>query len=142
MPETPHVLFTTVPVDLFRMGNASGPRLDSLRSRDLDIAEDKLPNGEVKRMVHPRGGLSTFGAINPGLKGGKWWRIPAGTVLPDTIRVVRDQTDQRTRITHYSLRPARYMTLLEFADGLKLLAQKAIPMFDIGGGSNEHEAGG
>jgi hypothetical protein len=26
MPETPGELFTNVPLDLFRMGNASGPR--------------------------------------------------------------------------------------------------------------------
>jgi hypothetical protein len=37
----------------------------------------------------------------------QWWRIPADTVLPDTIRVVQDQRDPFTLITHYSPRPAR-----------------------------------
>ena len=46
--------------------------------------------------------------------------------MPDTIRVVRDRRNPMTGITHYSLRPSRYMTLLEFADGLKFLAGKAV----------------
>ena len=123
MPGTPGELFTMVPVDLFRMGNASGPRLDNVRSQDVDFAEEKLPN------------------INP-KRPGKWWRIPADTVLPDTIRVVRDQRDPLTQLTHYSLRPARYMTLLEFVSGLQALALKAVPMFTLQGGSGDSETGG
>jgi hypothetical protein len=141
LPETPGELFTMVPVDLFRMGNASGPRLDNVRSQDVDFAEEKLPNGQVIRMVHPRGGISTFDGINR-KRPGKWWRIPANTVLPDTIRVVRDQRDPFTQLTHYSLRPARYMTLLEFVSGLQILALKAVPMFTLQGGSGESETGG
>ena len=96
--------------------------------------------GEL-RMVHPRGGISTFDGINP-KRPGKWWRIPADTVLPDTIRVVRDQRDPLTQLTHYSLRPARYMTLLEFVSGLQALALKAVPMFTLQGGSGDSETGG
>jgi len=89
-----------------------------------------LPNGQTIRMVHPRGGISTFDRIVP-KRPGKWWRIPADTVLPDTIRVVQDQRDPFTLITHYSLRPARYMTLLQFVSGLQTLALKAMPMFTL-----------
>jgi len=134
-------MFTNVPVDLFRMGNASGPRLDNVRPQDVDFVDEKLANGQVVRMVHPRGGRSTFDGVNPRLPG-KWWRIPAGTMLPDTIRVIRDQRDPRTQITHYSLRPARYMTLLEFVGGLQVLAMKAMPMFTVQGGSGESQTGG
>jgi hypothetical protein len=81
-------------------------------------------------MVHPRGGISTFDRVVP-KRPGKWWRIPADTVLPDTIRVVQDQRDPFTLITHYSLRPTRYMTLLQFVSGLQMLAQKAMPMFTL-----------
>jgi hypothetical protein len=141
MPETPGELFTNVPVDLFRMGNASGPRLDNVRPQDVDFMDENLPNGEVVRMVHPRGGISTFDGVNPRLPG-KWWRIPAGTMLPDSIRIVRDQHVPGTQLTHYSLRPARYMTLLEFVGGLQNLATKALPMFTVLGGSGESQTGG
>ena len=136
MPYTTGVLFTNVPVDLFRMGNASGPRLDNVRDTDVPFEEIRVGDGHIVRMVKPDGGISTFDAINPRLPG-KWWRIPAGTMLPDTIRVVRDQRDPRTRITHYSLRPTRYMTLLQFVSGLQELATKAQPMFTVHGGSGE-----
>ena len=43
MPETPSELFTNVPVDLFRMGNASGPRLDNVRPQDVDFVDETLP---------------------------------------------------------------------------------------------------
>ncbi len=141
MPATPDEMFTNVPVDLFRMGNASGPRLDNVRPQDVDIVDEKLPSGQVIRMVHPRGGISTFNGINRRLPG-KWWRIPAGTTLPDTIRVVRDQRDPLTQLTHYSLRPTHYMTLLEFVGGLQILAMKAVPMFTVQGGSGESQTGG
>ena len=64
MPATPGEMFTNVPVDLFRMGNASGPRLVNVRPQDVDIVDEKLPSGQVIRMVHPRGGISTFDGIN------------------------------------------------------------------------------
>jgi hypothetical protein len=141
MPATPAELFTNVPVDLFRMGNASGPRLENVRPQDVDFEDLTLPNGQVMRMVHPRGGISTFDGINP-KRPGKWWRIPSGTVLPDAIRVVRDLRDPLAGLTHYSLRPTRYMTLLEFVAGLQILAVKAEPMFNLQGGSGESQSGG
>ena len=122
-------LFTRVPVDLFRMGNASGPRLDAVRPRDVDIVDHRFSDGSTKQMVRSEGGISTFDAVNPRLKGDKWWRIPAGTELPDSIHVVMDRRDPRTKIAHYSLRPARYMPLLEFIEGLRELAEHAQPMF-------------
>ena len=140
MPEIPSDLFTTIPVDVFRLGNSAGPRIDNVRPQDVDTEDLKLANGETIRMVHPRGGISTFDGINRRLPG-KWWRIPAGTMLPDTIRVVRDQRDPVTQLTHYSLRPTYYMTLLTFVAGLRMLAVKAVPMFSVDGGSNESQSG-
>ena len=40
-----------------------------------------------------------------------------------------DRRNLMTKIAHYSLRPARYITLLEFAESLRELAQHAQPMF-------------
>ncbi len=140
MPETPGELFTTIPVELFRRGNTAGARLDNVRPTDVDIVKETMPNGEVIRMVHPRGGISTFDRIHPRMPG-KWWRIPAGTTVPDTIRVVRDKPDPVNQVTHYSLRPTHYMTLLAFITGLQTLALKAQPMFGMSGGSNEAQSG-
>ena len=67
---------------------------------------------------------------------------PPVPTLPDTIRVVRDQRDPLTQLTHYSLRPTHYMTLLEFVGGLQILAMKAVPMFTVQGGSGESQTGG
>lgn len=141
MPETPGELFTTIPVELFRKGNTAGPRLDNIRPSAVDVVEETMPNGETIRMVHPRGGISTFDGINRRLPG-KWWRIPAGTAVPDSIRVVRDRRDPVSQLTHYSLRPTRYMTLLEFVSGLQNLALKALPMFTMNGESDESQSGG
>jgi hypothetical protein len=127
-------LFTQVPVDLFRMGNASGPKLteENIRlehmveegaSWDVRLVDVALPSGETVQMVPVEGGMSTFDGKNPRLKG-QWWKIPAGTRLPDTIQVGKDETDRRSGITHYSLRPTR-MTLLVYAEGLKELAKSA-----------------
>ncbi len=120
-------MFTTVPVDLFRAGNASGPRLDNIRDKDISITVVKV-GGEDIRMVSPEGGLSTFGGYvqRPGVK---WWKIPSGTKLPQSIRVVKDHYNKEMRAYHYSLQPARLMTLLEYAEGLKELALSAVPMF-------------
>ena len=125
------VLYTTVPVNLFRMGNASGPRLDNIRDWDVPIELVGTGSTAVK-MVKADGGISTFDGIAKDMVDGKWWCIPATVVLPDTINVVKDKMNPKTGITHYSIRPARYMTLLEFADGLRMLAAKATPMFTVG----------
>lgn len=120
-------MFTTVPVDLFRAGNASGPRLDNIREQDINIQILKV-GGQDLRMVSAEGGISTFGGYvqKPGVK---WWKIPAGTKLPKSIRVVKDHYNTAMQAYHYSLQPARLMTLLEFAEGLKELALFAVPMF-------------
>jgi hypothetical protein len=122
------VLYTTVPVNLFRMGNASGPRLDNVR--DQDVPSETVGEGKAAvRMVRPDGGISTFDGIDKSLADRKWWCIPADIMLPDTIRLVRDKRNPKTGLTHYSIRPARYMTMLEFADGLKAQATKAKLVF-------------
>lgn len=61
--------------------------------------------------------------------------------MPDTIRVVKDRTDPETGITHYSLRPARLMTLLEYAEGLKKLSGSAVKCLVGQGEDHETKAG-
>lgn len=60
-------------------------------------------------------GLSTFD--RPGLPPGKDWRylkIPAGTQLPDGLAIVRDERNERSEATHYTIAPAYDMPLVQF----------------------------
>ena len=100
------VLYTMVPVNMFRKGNASGPWLDNVRDHDVPS----------EMVVYSRKAM-----------------------LPDTIRIVRDKRNPRTGSTHYSIRPARYMTMLEFVDELRALALKATLVF--AGVSGDAEVG-
>lgn len=120
-------LFTTVPVNLFRSGNASGPRLDNLRDKDVTTTVVRVGDQDIE-MVEPAGGISTFDNYDQ-TRGGKWWKIPAGTALPDSIRVKKDHFNRHMGATHYSIQPARLMSKHEFVDGLRRVAEHAIPMF-------------
>ena len=97
-------------VDLYRGGNATSPRLDNLRDRD--IVKFKKPSGEemVKGLS---GGISTFTAPRPERN---WWWLRAGTVVPKDLTVTRDTTDPRTGITHYTIRPSSDMPLSAYID--------------------------
>jgi hypothetical protein len=120
--------FSRMPVDLFRLGNAQGPRLDNVRSRDVEFVEETMPNGVARVMVKPLGGISTFDRINPRLRGSNWWRLPAGTVIPPALLVTFDRRDPQTGIAHYLIRPISYMSLAEFLDALRALARAAKPV--------------
>ncbi|HVK56744.1 MAG TPA: hypothetical protein VM532_17170 [Burkholderiales bacterium] len=74
----------------------------------------------------PRG-VSTFDA--PGVPEGKDWRyyrIPAGAVLPHGLAVVRDEYNSRFGATHYTIAPAFDMPLAQFKFLLSRLAAAAI----------------
>lgn len=128
--QTETVMFTPAPLDLFRMGNASGPRLDNVRlGKDVDYISRKDDHGQEARFVLPTGGLSTFDGIDTDMAKAKWWKIAAGTAVPDTIRIVRDtrkKLKSNTYITHYSLRPAFEMTLETYVHWLNELAKSAV----------------
>ncbi len=74
----------------------------------------------------PRG-VSTYDA--PGIPEGKDWyyyRIPAGTVLPNGLVVVQDEYNTRFNATHYTIAPAFDMPLLQFKFFLNKFAASAI----------------
>jgi hypothetical protein len=103
--------------------------MDNIREKDVPI-KDVLVGTETIRMVESVGGISTFS--NYVQKAGvKSWKIPLGTKLPESIRVVKDSYNREMRGFHYSLRPARMMTLAQYAEGLRELALSAIPMFTL-----------
>jgi len=98
----------TTTVDLFRVGNASGPRLEKVRP-GIDI-EVYRKDGEdwVKGRS---GGASTFESKKDTRK--TWWRLPAGTKYDDRLFVWNDQDD------HWSWEPASDMRLLDYVSALE-----------------------
>ncbi len=120
-------LFTLVPVNLFRAGNAGGPRLDNVREQDIQTAEVTI-GGKSVIVVKPKtGGISTFD--NSTYMKGKVWKIPAGVKLPATIMIIKDHFNKQVQATHYSISPAYEMPLETYILGLQELAKSAEPMF-------------
>ncbi len=88
--------------DLYRRGNALGPRLNHVR-----IGKDILTffrNGIEFVHAHS-GGISTFASPGPGRN---WWVLPAGSEYPDEISVINDHGD------HYNWEPNVDLPLADF----------------------------
>lgn len=88
------------------------------------VSRNKVPWVTVSEM--PRG-ISTWDA--PGIPGGKDWsyyRIPAGTILPEGLAIVRDHYNKKLDATHHTIAPARDMPLSHFKYLLNKLAENAI----------------
>ena len=128
-------LFTLVPCDLFRSGNATSARLENVRPDDVATVDEKNPDGSVTRYVLPGGGISTFNRDwrdtlgKERAEATKMWKIPAGTALPARIRITKDKWNSRFRATHYSIAPAYKMKLSEFIEALTELGKSAVKMF-------------
>jgi len=76
------------------------------------------------------GGISTFDAPLPSQnKKVRWWKIPAGTLIPHGLDITKDHTIGAINITHYTIRPVNDMPLYEYKKLLSILAQKALPTF-------------
>jgi hypothetical protein len=84
----------------FRMGNASGPRLENVRSQG--VISRKKKSSRTDRMSKCFIGaaasrLSMATIPNAPASGGAFQPTRC---FPDTIRAVRDQRDPLTRLTH------------------------------------------
>lgn len=80
-----------------------------LRKPDINIE-----NGWVRVKHWPRG-ISTFD--KPGVPKGKDWvhyKIPAGTVLPEGLAIVKDSYNETFLATHYTIAPAYDMPVSTF----------------------------
>jgi hypothetical protein len=90
--------------DLYRGGNASGPRMDNVRvPKDIDV--------DGNGMVYPNmgKGLSTFDTFN----GDKnWWKLPANYSIPSTICLKNDHGN------HWLWEPAVPMRYTDFVNAL------------------------
>lgn len=94
------------PVVLYRLGNASDPKMDNVRPKDIDTFD---VNGETWVRAGT-GGIST--SQSPGPIKGKWWRLEAGYDYGVLLLVWNDHAD------HWSWEPAKDMRLLDFKDAL------------------------
>jgi hypothetical protein len=93
--------------DLYRRGNASGPRLTHVRIGKDIVA---FPSGGTDWVSARSGGVSTFSVQGPGPN---WWLLAAGFDHPDDLLVVNDHGD------HYNWEPNVDLPL---ADYIRLLA--------------------
>lgn len=102
------------PVDLFRWGNASSPKLDNVRPTDLGtFKHDGQDWVEGKS-----GGVSLFSsdAGRPNT-----WRLPKGTPVPAQLDVYDDGAESRN---HWLIRPAVNMPMAEFQSLLRAFAAR------------------
>ena len=105
----------TTPVQLYRRGNASSPRLDHVRPIDVTIF---IRNG-IEWVAARSGGISTFAF--PTLPGrGRIWRLPAGTQYPDELILNNDHGD------HWSWEPAQDMALSRYRTLLSAVARNFV----------------
>ena len=105
------------PEDLFRLGNATNPRLTHVRRpKDVDTIE---VNGITVVVANGKGiSLATKDRLDKTPVGGWVWKIAQGTQMPTGLKLVND------RIGHYSVCPQSNMPLDEFIGLLSKLAMK------------------
>jgi hypothetical protein len=101
--------------------------LSNGRPRPADIAVETISGCKWVRVAERPRGISTFD--KPGVPRGRGWeyyRIPAGTELPDGLAIVRDEFNTQFEATHYTIAPAFDMPLERFKLLLNQLAQKIL----------------
>ena len=104
------------PVDLYRAGNATGPRMDHVRS-GRDIVVTQIGGAD---WVYPMcGGVSTVEKMHRQFK--TWWHIPQGTIFTDLLVVRNDYTN------HWSWEPAQAMEISEYVRLLAGLNAEFVP---------------
>jgi hypothetical protein len=108
------------PTELHAFGNASGPRPP--RPQDMEVGPDGML---VPQSGPSTTGASTMGDPNEASLTGPYYRIPAGTELPEGFGVVADGEDvlpgSGNPRTHHTIFPTRPMTPEEFAEGFQSL---------------------
>jgi hypothetical protein len=120
----------SVPIDLWRA------RKTAARTQLFDLVEEEAPRlrgaprkpditieGNWVRVRRAPRGISTFD--RPNIFKGSWtyYKIPAGTVLPAGLAIVRDHYNPAFDATHYTIAPAHDMPLPHFKMLLASLAQ-------------------
>ena len=98
------------PVALYRMGNATSPRMDNVRAKDIETYEQE----STLWVAANSGRVSTF-AIRG--KGKSWWKLDQGVEIANALRVVNDYKD------HWLWEPVYAMTLERYRQALRLVAE-------------------
>lgn len=100
----------TLTVDLYRGGNASSPRLDNVRDKDVT----KYTGKDGKIWVKGKeGGISTFSVRPSGMS--HIWKARKGTTYSSNLYIY--ESNKVTK--HWSIAPARDMTQDEFERHLR-----------------------
>jgi len=117
--------FYVVPEDVFRLGNADGPRLDHVRSRDVDTT---TIDG-VQMVIANGKGISLFDreGIRLAPFTGWVWKVAAATSLPPGLKLVQDKPH------HYCIAPASNMPVTRYKSLLEQLALSAQRVMKIPG---------
>ena len=95
------------PTDLFAFGNTAGPKRPK-------IGRDVLP--DAAGMIGPEQpplprGSSSFGDVTYAPLKGHYWRLPAGTALPEGLEVVADGREVNRQSTHEPTHHTIYPTV-------------------------------
>ncbi len=106
---------TKTSIDLYRMGNAISPRMDNVRSQDVESYEK---NDEIW-VVENSGGISTFATQGAGKN---WWKLDRGTIIPDALNLVNDYGN------HWAWEPACTMKLDDYKAALQSVAARFYKM--------------
>jgi len=117
--DAPGEVFDVVEKPLYRPGGIPRPA-------DIRVEQRKDGTKWVRVEYFPRG-VSTFDAPHT-FKGSSWeyYRIEAGTELPDGLAIVKDGYNRTYGANHYTIAPAWDMPLDHFKSLLRQLATKLI----------------
>jgi hypothetical protein len=99
------------PVDLYRMRNATSPRLENIRAKDIHIYTKR----DQAWVAANTGGISTFSVRG---NGKNWWKLDQGTEIPNQLRVVNDYGN------HWLWEPTYSMPLDLYWEALKSVSQQ------------------
>lgn len=110
----------STPIDLFRNGNASGPRMDRVKtnlthppgSYDIDVTVDSQG---IQWVGANTGGISTADKVINTWK--KVWKLDAGTTIPNELNVWNDDPSQG----HWTWDPSYRMLLSDYVKALALM---------------------
>jgi len=121
----PPTEFFLVPAEIFRVGNATSPRLSHIRGGEVDVIEQ---NG-VPVIIANGKGVSVYDAA--GLKkvplSGWVWRFKINTPLPFGLKLVNDYEH------HYCIAPTVTMPVDKYKGLLEELALRCERVFKTSG---------
>lgn len=108
------------PVDLYRAGNKSGPKMDHVRSANATFFTH---NGNQYVKGRDKG-VSTYESPSPSL-GGTWWHLPRGTQYDDSL-IFLVKRDQDGEDDHWQWEPDHDMPSSQFVAVLASMNGKFI----------------